>query len=84
MRRRRQCGGPWTQSAASDARMERLVGDLEDRLSEEWARTDPSDVDAMKRWTAKFTDETVQRIVNEAERVRGEQARRWLAIWAYL
>jgi hypothetical protein len=41
---------------ASDARIERLVGDLDDRLSTEWIRTDPADVDAMKRRTAEHTD----------------------------
>ena len=51
---------------ASDARMERLVVDLNDRLSAEWARTDAADVAAMKRRTAELTDETVQRIVDEA------------------
>lgn len=51
---------------ARDARMEQLVGDLTDRLSAEWDRTDVADFDAMKRRTAELTDETVQRIVNEA------------------
>jgi hypothetical protein len=53
--------------AASDARIDRLVGDLEDRLSNEWARTDAADVAAMKRRTAQLTDETVERIVAEAK-----------------
>ncbi len=51
---------------ASDARIERLVGDLNDRLSAEWARTEAADVGAMKRRTSELTDETVQRIVDEA------------------
>jgi hypothetical protein len=44
-----------------------LVGDLEDRLSAEWARTGTADVDAVKRRTAELTDETVERIVDEAK-----------------
>jgi hypothetical protein len=51
---------------ATDARIDRLVGDLQDRLSAEWTRTDAADVEAMKRRTAELTDETVQRIVDEA------------------
>jgi hypothetical protein len=60
---------------ASDARIERLVGDLEDRLSAEWARTDAADVDAMKRRTAELTDETVERIVDEAKGLAEESKR---------
>ena len=60
---------------ASDARIDRLVGDLEDRLSAEWARTDATDVDAMKRRTAELTDETVERIVDEANRLAQESTR---------
>jgi hypothetical protein len=60
---------------ASDARIDRLVGDLEDRLSAEWARTDAADVDAMKRRTAELTDETVERIVDEANRLAQESTR---------
>jgi hypothetical protein len=60
---------------ASDARIERLVGDLQDRLSAEWAGTDAADVDAMKRRTAELTDETVERIVDEAKGL-AEQSKR--------
>jgi hypothetical protein len=60
---------------ASDARIERLVGDLDDRLSAEWARTGAADVDAMKRRTTELTDETVERIVDEAKG-SAEQSRR--------
>jgi hypothetical protein len=60
---------------ASDARIDRLVGDLEDRLSAEWARTDAADVDAMKRRTAELTDETVERIMDEANRLAQESTR---------
>ena len=60
---------------ASDARIDRLVGDLEDRLSAEWARTDAADVDAMKRRTAEITDETVERIADEANRLAQESTR---------
>ena len=52
---------------ASAARIDRLVGDLEDRLSAEWARTGATDVDAMKRRTTELTDDTVERIVDEAK-----------------
>ncbi len=52
---------------ASDARIEQLVGDLNDRLSAEWARTDAADIAAMKRRTSELTDETVRRIVDEAQ-----------------
>jgi hypothetical protein len=65
---------------ASDARIERLVGDLEDRLSAEWARSGAADVDAVKRRTAELTDETVQRIVGRSEGIGGrKQARRRVA-----
>jgi membrane protein implicated in regulation of membrane protease activity len=60
---------------ASDARIEQLVGDLEDRLSAEWARTGAADVDAMKRRTAELTDETVERIVDEAKGLAEESKR---------
>lgn len=60
---------------ASDARIKRLVGDLEDRLSAEWTRTDAADVDDMKRRTAELTDETVERIVDEANRLAEESKR---------
>jgi hypothetical protein len=52
---------------ASDARIEQLVGDLNDRLAAEWARTDAADIAAMKRRTSELTDETVRRIVDEAQ-----------------
>lgn len=58
---------------ASNARIEQLVGDLEDRLSAEWARTDTAEVDAMKRRTTDLTDETVRRIVNEANEFAEEK-----------
>ena len=57
---------------ASDARIQQLVGDLEDRLSAEWSRAGTADVDAMKRRTAELTDETVERIVDEANRLAEE------------
>jgi hypothetical protein len=60
---------------ASDARIERLVTDLEDRLSAEWAGTDAANVDAMKRRTAELTDETIERIVDEANRLAEESKR---------
>jgi hypothetical protein len=60
---------------ASDARIERLVGDLKDRLSAEWAQADAADVDAMKQRTADLTDETVERIVDEANRLAKESRR---------
>jgi hypothetical protein len=53
---------------ASDARIDRLVGELTDRLSAEWARTGAADVDAMKRRTAELADEATKRIVDEATR----------------
>jgi hypothetical protein len=54
------------QWEASHQRIERMTTDLEDRLAAEWARTDPQDVDAMKRRTTELTHETVERIVDEA------------------
>jgi hypothetical protein len=60
---------------ASDARIERLVGDLEDRLTVEWARTGAANVDAMKRRTVKLTDETVERIVAETKGLAEESKR---------
>ena len=60
---------------ASDARIERLVGDLEDRLDTEWARADAADLAAVKRRTAELTDETVERIVDEATRSARERTR---------
>jgi hypothetical protein len=63
------------ERAASDARIQRLVGDLEDRLTAERARTDAADVDAMKRRTTELTDETIERIVDEANRLAEESKR---------
>jgi hypothetical protein len=63
------------QRAASDARIARLVADLEDRLSAEWARADASDVDAMKLRTSELTDEAVERIVDEANRLAEDSKR---------
>ena len=60
---------------ASNARIERLVEDLNDRLSAEWAQTDAADVAAMKRRTSQLTDETVARIVAEANRQAEESKR---------
>jgi hypothetical protein len=61
------------QREASDARIERLVTDLEDRLSGEWAQADAADVGALKRRTATLTDEAVAQIVEEATRSDGSQ-----------
>jgi 4-amino-4-deoxy-L-arabinose transferase-like glycosyltransferase len=63
------------ERVASDARIERLIGDLESRLSAEWARTGAADVDAMKRRTTELTDETVERIVDEAKHLAEESKR---------
>jgi hypothetical protein len=52
---------------ASEARIDRLVEELEDRLSAEWARTDHADLDVMRRRTAELTDEMVERVVHEAK-----------------
>ena len=54
------------QRKASDARIERMVQDFEDRMSAEWARTDPATMDATKLRTAELTDEMVERVVEEA------------------
>jgi hypothetical protein len=59
---------------ASDARIDRLVNDLKDRVSAEWDRPDAADVDAMKRRTSELTVETTKRIVDEANKL-GEQGR---------
>ena len=56
------------QRQASDARIERMVHDFEDRMSAEWARTDPANMDATKLRTAQLTDEMVDRVVEEATR----------------
>jgi hypothetical protein len=63
------------ERAASNARIERLVGDLENRLSTEWARSGAADVDAMKRRTTELTDQTVERIVDEAKQLAEESKR---------
>jgi hypothetical protein len=54
------------QRKASDARIEQMVLDFEDRMSAEWARTDPANIDATKLRTAELTDEMVDRVVKEA------------------
>ena len=54
------------QREASEARIERMVQDFEDRMSEEWARTDPVSMDATKLRTAELTGEMVERVVEEA------------------
>jgi hypothetical protein len=54
------------QRQASDARIEQMVRDFEDRMSAEWARTDPANMGATKLRTAQLTDEMVERVVEEA------------------
>jgi hypothetical protein len=54
------------QRKASDARVEKLVSDFEDRMSAEWARTDPANMEATRRRSAALTDEMVERVVDEA------------------
>jgi hypothetical protein len=51
---------------ASDARIERMVGDFEDRMATEWARFDPADAEAVRRRSAQLTDEMVEQVVGEA------------------
>jgi len=51
---------------ASDARIERMVGDFEDRMATEWARFDPTDAEAVRRRSAQLTDEMVEQVVDEA------------------
>jgi hypothetical protein len=53
------------QREISEARIDRLVNDLEDQVSAAWERTDAEDVDAMKRRTAELIDATTKRIVEE-------------------
>jgi hypothetical protein len=53
------------ERAASDARVDRLVSDLTDRLNAEWAHTEATDVAAMKQRTTELTHEMVERIVDE-------------------
>jgi hypothetical protein len=52
---------------ASDARIDRLVEELEGRLTAEWAASDPTDKDAMTRRTTELTDQLVERVVDEAK-----------------
>ena len=65
----------YAEREASNARIEQLVGDLEDRLSAEWAQSDAANVDAMKRRTTELTDETIERIVDEANRLAEDSKR---------
>jgi len=51
---------------ASDERIERMVGDFEDRMTTEWARFDPSNAEAVRRRSAQLTDEMVEQVVDEA------------------
>ena len=51
---------------ASDARIERMVGDFEDRMATEWARFDPANAEAVRRRSAQLTDEMVEQVVDEA------------------
>jgi membrane protein implicated in regulation of membrane protease activity len=51
---------------ASDARIDRLVGEFEDRMSAEWARVDPADAEATRRRSAELTHEMVDQVVDEA------------------
>jgi hypothetical protein len=60
---------------ASDARIERMVRDFEDRLTAEWAQTDATNVDAMKRRTGQLTDEMVDRVVDEANAASATETR---------
>lgn len=60
---------------ARDARIDRLVNDLNDQVSAEWERTDAAGVDAMKRRTAELTDETTKQIVEEARRFAEQRQR---------
>ena len=54
------------QRQASDARIERMVQDFEDRMSAEWARTDPATMEDTKLRTAELTGEMVERVVEDA------------------
>ncbi len=51
---------------ASDERIERMVGDFEDRMATEWARFDPANAEAVRRRSAQLTDEMVDQVVDEA------------------
>ncbi len=51
---------------ASDARIERMVGDVEERMATEWARFDPANAEAVRRRSAQLTDEMVEQVVGEA------------------
>jgi 4-amino-4-deoxy-L-arabinose transferase-like glycosyltransferase len=54
------------QRQASDERIEQMVQDFEDRMSAEWARTDPATMEATKLRTSELTGEMVERVVEEA------------------
>jgi hypothetical protein len=51
---------------ASEARIDRLVTDFEDRMSGEWARIDPADAEATRRRSAELTHAMVEQVVDEA------------------
>jgi hypothetical protein len=51
---------------ASDARIDRLVSDFEDRMSAEWSRIDPADAEATRRRSAELTHAMVDQVVDEA------------------
>ena len=51
---------------ASDERIERMVGDFEDRIATEWARFDPANAETVRRRSAQLTDEMVEQVVDEA------------------
>ena len=61
---------------ASEARIDRLVGDLTDRLNAEWAHTEATDVAAMKQRTTELTNEMVERIVDATNGVGDDAAER--------
>ncbi|PZF80881.1 hypothetical protein [Jiangella anatolica] len=54
-----------TEWATTNARIQRLTGELEERLAAEWAKADPADVDAMLRRTDRLTDEAIEQITDE-------------------
>ncbi len=60
---------------ASAARIDQLVAELDDRIAAEWARTD-ADVEALKRRTTELTEDTVRRIVDEANATAEQSERR--------
>ncbi|HEY7812919.1 MAG TPA: hypothetical protein VIC62_06745, partial [Nakamurella sp.] len=51
---------------ASDERIDRMVGDFEDRMATEWARFHPADAEAVRRRSAQLPDEMVDQVVDEA------------------